>query len=203
MWLGRFILFVLKPVFWLLFPYKTVGKKNIPPAKDGMRIIMCSNHISDIDPVFILEAQRRPVYYMAKSELFPNKLATWFFSTVFGAFPVQRGKGDSGAIDKSVQLVHDGKMMGIFPEGTRSRDGSLGRAKSGAALIASASGAHILPVAILTKSQKVKLFRKTTIIFGEPMSPTELHLDDAEKPDLRYASRRIMERIGELMEEAS
>lgn len=89
--------------------------------------------------------QKRHVYFMAKEEIFKNRLATWFFAKQLGAFPVKRGAGDTGALDTARRIVEEGKLLGIFPEGTRSKDGRLGRAKSGAALIAAQTGASVLP----------------------------------------------------------
>ncbi|MDD4546994.1 MAG: lysophospholipid acyltransferase family protein [Oscillospiraceae bacterium] len=198
---GRFLLWFLRPLFFLLFPYKVKGLNNIPENNEG-RLILCSNHISIIDPVFLLMAfKSRPIFYMAKAELFSNKLAVWLFQKQFGAFPVRRGQGDTGSLDTAEKIVCEGKLMGIFPEGTRSKDGKLGRAKSGAALIASRTGASVLPVAIKAKNQKVRLFHKTHILIGRPVPPDQLHTQDSEKPDLRYASRMIMEQIAKMMEE--
>lgn len=201
--LARFLLAFFKPLFWLLFPYKAEGKENLPLPDDGRPMMICANHISDIDPVFLLMAQKRHIYYMAKAELFSMGIARWFFGKKFGAFPVKRGTGDTSAIDTSERIVKEGKLLGIFPEGTRSKDGKLGRAKSGAALIASRTGSWVIPVAIQAKDQKVRLFHRTTIRFGVPLSPEELHLENPEHPDLRYASRLIMERIAGMMEEPS
>lgn len=197
---GRFLLTFFHPLFRVVFPYKVIGIDNIPQQDSGTPVMLCSNHISNIDPVFLLMVQKRPIYYMAKAELFANKLAVWFFQKQFGAFPVNRGKGDTKAIETAQDIVRSGKLMGIFPEGTRSRNGKMLRLKSGAALIASRTGAHILPVAIFTACGQVRVFRRTTIVFGKLMTPAELHLDDPEHPDLRFATRLIMEHISELME---
>lgn len=199
--IGRFALWFFHPLAQLLFPFKAYGKENIPPESADDRTILCCNHISDIDPMYLEMCQRRHIYFMAKAELFRSPFLRWFFGKQLGAFPVERGKGDTKAIDTAFSLVNEGKLLGIFPEGTRSRDGKLGRAKSGAALIAAQTGARILPVSITTREQKVKLFRQTRIRFGVPITPEELHLQDAEHPDLRYASRLIMDRIHELMKE--
>lgn len=198
---GRFLIAFFKPLVKLLFPFTVHGRENIPAECSGTPVILCCNHISIIDPVFLEMGQKRHVYFMAKAELFQNRLARWFFGKQLGAFPVKRGAGDTGALDTAERIVREGKIMGIFPEGTRSKDGSLGRAKSGAALIAAQTGAYVLPVSIRSKDQKVRLFRRTALRFGELLSPEELHLS-GEKPDLRYASRLIMQRIGELMEES-
>lgn len=196
---GRFLLWLVRPLFYLLFPYKIKGLENVPD-QDGRHLILCSNHISNLDPVFLLAGiRKRPIYYMAKAELFTNRLAVWFFEKQFGAFPVRRGKGDTGSLETAERIVREGKLMGIFPEGTRSKDGRLGRAKSGAALIAARTGASILPVAIQAKGQRVRLFQKTHIMIGKPVTPAELHLEDPENPDLRYASRIIMEKIAKMM----
>lgn len=199
MWFGRFLLWFFKPLAWLLFPFKTIGRENIPDTPGQPPLILCCNHISVIDPVFLEMCQKRHVYFMAKEEIFKNRLATWFFAKQLGAFPVKRGAGDTGALDTARRIVEEGKLLGIFPEGTRSKDGRLGRAKSGAALIAAQTGASVLPVAIATKNQKLRLFRPTRIVFGPPLSPEELHLDNPEHPDLRFASRLVMDRIGDMI----
>ncbi len=196
--LARFLLWFFRPLFWLLFPYRVTGREHIPTEDGGVPTVLCANHISDIDPVFLLICQKRHIYYMAKAELFKVGIASWFFGKKFGAFPVNRGAGDTGAIDTSVRLVKEGKLLGIFPEGTRSKDGRMGRAKSGAALIVSRTGAQVLPVGIHSKDQKVRLLHMTYIDIGEPIPFDQLHLDNTERPDLRYASRLIMGRIAEL-----
>ena len=114
---------------------------------------------------------------MAKAELFSKKIGAWFFGKQLGAFPVKRGAGDTGAIDTAKEIVNSGKLLGIFPEGTRSRDGQLGRAKSGAALIAAQTGAAVIPVAIKAKDQKIRPFHKAFILIGPALTLEELHLD--------------------------
>lgn len=198
---GKFLLRFCTPLVHLLFPFKTIGKEHIPPETPDSRIVLCCNHISELDPMFLEMCQRRHIYFMAKEELFHNKLSAWLFGNQLGAFPVRRGKGDTGAIDTAKSIVESGKMLGIFPEGTRSRDGKLGRGKSGAALIVSQTGAEVLPACIVTKDQHVRLFRRSKVVFGPPISLEELHLENPEHPDLRYASRLIMERIGRMIEE--
>lgn len=195
--LGRIIIAIVRPFVWLLFPYKIIGKENIP--QDG-KIILCCNHISMLDPIVLLIGQKRPVHFMAKAELFKIPVIGWCIRHLFGAFPVQRGKGDQSALTVSREMLEAEKMLGIFIEGTRSKDGKLGTAKSGTALIASQSGAEVLPCCAVTRNQKVRLFRRYVIVVGQPLSLETLHLDNAEKPELRYASRTIMEHIAALME---
>ena len=199
MWLGRALIHILGPIVRLLMRVRIVGEENIP--SEDTPLVLCCNHISNWDPIFLIVAHpKRHVYFMAKAELFSNRLFTWFLGKQFGAFPVHRGTGDRGAIDTAKQLVNKRKLMGIFPEGTRSKDGKLLRPKSGVALIVSQTGASVLPAAVVTRGQKVRLFQRVTVVYGKPLTPEEMHLNDPEHPDIRYATRLIMKTIGELIE---
>lgn len=193
--LGRMIVFVFRPIIWLFFPYKVSGREHIP--RDSRPVMVCGNHISNWDPVFLMICQPRPVYFMAKAELFKNFLGRWILGGMFGAFPVHRGAGDTKALDTAVALLKQGKMVGIYPEGTRSKDGKIGRGRSGAALIASRTGADILPYATYIRGGKTRPFRRFHIRFGPVIPFSELKLE-GEQPDLRYATRLIMEKITEL-----
>ncbi len=198
--LGKVIKWLIRPLVWLLFPYKAKGLENIPT--DDRPLIVCSNHISMTDPVFLLLAQKQAnIYFMGKEELFRSGFLAWLLGKQCGSFPVCRGKGDTNALVRAEQIIAERKWMGIFPEGTRSKTGELGRFKSGAALIAAKTQAHVLPVAITTKNQKVKPFRRLTVAFGAPLSPTDLQLD-GEKPNLRVATRAMTAAVAGLMEES-
>ena len=201
--LGFFLIRLLGPVVRVCMRVRVVGGDNIPKTPGEPPLVLCCNHISNWDPVLLIASQPRHVYFMAKAELFKNRLFAWLLGKQFGAFPVKRGSGDTGALDTAKQLVQEGKLMGIFPEGTRSKDGKMLRPKSGAALIVAQTGAWVLPVAVVTKHQKIRPFRPVTLVFGKPLSPEELGLADAEHPDLRHGSRRIMEAIAALVEEQS
>ncbi len=200
MWLGPCLITILRPIIKLLFRVRVVGAENIPQIPGDPKVILCSNHISNWDPIFLLIGQRRHVHFMAKAELFSNRLFTWFFEKQVGAFPVKRGTGDTKAVTTAEDLIVAGKLVGIFPEGTRSKTGELLRPKSGASLIVSQTGAHVLPVAVVTKGQKVRLFQPVTLVFGELLSPEALQLDNPQAPNLRYASRTLMATIASLME---
>lgn len=189
--LERLIKAILRPIVLLTHPCKLVGREKIPT---GGKVILCSNHLSNWDPVLLLLAQPRRIAFMAKEELFRFKPLGWLIGRIFGAFPVARGKGDTGALDAGARAIENGDMMGIFPEGTRSKDGRLMRFKSGAALIAARTGASVLPVGI---DRRAKAFRRVTITVGDLITPEELHLT-GETPDLRYATRLMRERVGAL-----
>ncbi len=201
MWLGKTLIFLLGPLVRALMRVELRGKENIPLTKGEPPLVLCCNHLSMWDPVLLVVSFPRPIHFMAKAELFKCKPLGWLIGKQFGAFPVHRGKGDTGALDYGKQLVNDGKIMGIFPEGTRSKDGRPGRAKSGAAFIVAGAGAHVLPVAVVPSGKKPRLFRKTVIAVGKPLSPEELHLAGGERPDIRYGSRAIMGAITQLMED--
>lgn len=186
--LVKVIITILRPLIFLFFPYRAVGKENIPATGGAM---LCANHVSNWDPPFLILCQPRLVRFMAKAELFRFKPLGAVISSLFGAFPVSRGKGDTAALETAQKIVEDGELLGIFPEGTRSKDGRMLRFKSGAALIAARTGATVIPCGI---DRRARLFRRVTITFGEPITAEELHLT-GEQPDLRYATRLLAERI--------
>lgn len=115
------------------------------PQEQGY--IMASNHVSDMDPVMLGLAFHKPLNFMAKEELFRIPVFNSIIRAL-GAFPVARGKGDQAAIDHAVGIVKNGGVLGIFPEGTRFKDGKLHRLKSGAVVIAAKTGADVLPTCI-------------------------------------------------------
>lgn len=187
----RWLLFLLLPIF---YPVKFIGRENIP--KEGAFII-CSNHLSFLDPVFLIRSVPRQVYFMAKEELFRSKFAQAFLTGI-GTFAVRRGAGDHGAVDHAVDLIRQGKILGIYAEGTRSKDGTPKRAKSGVALIASRTGADVLPVAVCPKKGKVRMFRRTTVIFGQIIPNGELQISGTDRSEIRAATDKIMGEVVKL-----
>lgn len=187
---------LLAPVFKLMFFYKVKGKKNLP--KEGSYIVCC-NHLSNYDPILLSLTQRRQIYYMAKAELFEKKFPAWVI-TKLGAFPVQRGAGDGKAINTAEEVVKDGRLLGIFIEGTRSKTGEFLRPKSGAAIIAHQTQTPVIPVCITPKNKKIKVFQRVTISWGKPLSIEELGLKNGTPEEYRNASRKVMAQIKELRE---
>lgn len=188
--LDRIIKAIVWPFVMPFHPVRMVGLENIPT--EG-RIILCANHLSNWDPVLLLLGQPRPIGFMAKEELFRFK-PLGAVLRVFRAFPVARGKGDTGALDTAVKTLEDGMIMGIFPEGARSKSGKLMRFKSGVALIAARTGAVVVPCGI---DRPARAFRRTTITFGTPLTGEELGLA-GDTPNLRKATRLMRERVREL-----
>ena len=191
---------VQKPCKFLLklaLRIKCEGIENIP--KKGSFILAC-NHIHFVDPAVLLAFFPRPIHFMAKEEAFKNKLAAWFL-THLNAFPVNRARSDKSSVDYAVKLIETGHVLGIFPEGTRSKDLKPQKAKAGVALIARQTKADILPASVYCE-KKGGLFRKITVRFGEVIKYEELGLEDeAATRTLREATDKIMGEIVDLWEE--
>src|SRR3954464_4915063 len=134
---------VVQPAGHLRFRLSRTGHRNIP---DGP-VILAANHRSFLDPFVIGVCLRRPVYFVAKKELFDNRLQGWFLNCL-GAFPVRRGESDEDSVQTALELLERGQAVVIFPEGTRIRSGSLGKPKRGVGRMALESGAPVVPVAL-------------------------------------------------------
>ena len=131
------------PLAKIIFKTQYIGRENVP--KTGS-LIIASNHRNSYDPGLIAAARVRKIHYMAKLELFNlNKLASWMLRHL-NAFPISRGTGDQRSLNYAIRLVEEGKVLGIFPEGTRSKNGEIGRFKAGAFTLAKEAGVDILPV---------------------------------------------------------
>ncbi len=176
---------------------KCEGVENIP--KEGA-FILASNHIHFVDPAVLLANFPRPIHFMAKVEAFKYKITAWLL-THLNTFPVSRGRSDKASIDYAVKLIENGHVMGIFPEGTRSKDLKPHKAKAGIALIARQTKADILPCSIYCE-KKGGLFRKVTVRYGELIKYEELGLtEESSTKELRAAADKIMEEIVDLWEE--
>lgn len=186
------------PVFKALYFTSFKNKNNLPSSG---RYIICANHTALKDPLLIALCLKRQVFFMAKAELFKNKLFSKLIYSL-GAFPVNRGKQDMSSIAHAEQLLREGKVVGIFPEGTRSKTGELLRPKVGAAMIAYKTNTPIIPLAISSKNGKApSLFNKVTVSVGAPMTPEDLGLLSGSNLEYRNASRKIMDEIGRLKAE--
>lgn len=182
--------------FKILFRAEIIGRENMP--KEGA-VILAANHMSNWDPPFLATFLSRPVSYMAKAELFANPL---FGSAIRAchAFPVKRGAADRGAIKAAMQVLRQGKCLGLFPEGTRSRNGKMRKAEAGVGLIASMTNAPVLPAAIIGTDRifaKGGCFPKLKVIYGESMM---FQGDHKDKEQLEAFSQSIMDRIADLKE---
>ncbi len=187
---------ILKVIVPCLFRTKAVGVENVPES-DGL--VLCCNHTSFTDIVFLIMFCPRQISFMGKAELFKNPVIAYIFRKM-SAFPVQREKSDRSAIITAKKVVDEGGVLGIFPEGTRKPEGPPARGKAGAAMVALATGAKVLPVAIFREG-KQRLFGRATIRFGMPFEVCEEEM--GAKPShraLSAATSSIMGSITDLWE---
>ncbi|MGN1410998.1 MAG: lysophospholipid acyltransferase family protein [Oscillospiraceae bacterium] len=191
--LRKIVLLIYKLVYNLSFE----GLENIDNSK---ACVYASNHRSYADPVLITLPVKKKFSYMAKEELFKNP----FFSALiraFGAFPVVRGKGDMEVINTAIEKLKSGRNLVIFPEGTRSKDGKVGKGKTGVALIASKSNADVIPVGIVFEGEKLHFRSKVVVKYGKPINAHEIALpENPTARDLKPVKHKIMASITELVE---
>jgi 1-acyl-sn-glycerol-3-phosphate acyltransferase len=163
--LWRLIRGVVRLIAAIIFDIQVVGRQNVPETGP---LIIASNHLSWADVPLIPAFLKRKVVYMAKEETFQGNMG-WFVRFL-GAFPVKRGEADRQSLRTAEEQLKAGRILSIFPEGTRSKIHKLGQAHAGMGLIALRSGAPVVPVAIYGSEKAFKKFRpRITIIFGEPM----------------------------------
>lgn len=192
-----FIKFIAWLAFKIAFSVRFEGRSNIP---NGEAVIYASNHRTNADPPLIACRAKGKFAFMAKEELFKNKLFAWLIRSL-GAFPVSRGKGDMAVLDTAIERLKSGRSLMIFPEGTRSKDGKVHRGHSGAAVIAAKSQKKIIPVGIIF-GEKLKFRTKVTVKYGEPIDPND-YIDQPSDPNPRQLVKlknRYMADIKNLVE---
>jgi glycerol-3-phosphate dehydrogenase (NAD(P)+) len=153
---------VVKPAILIYFRLRRLGREHVPPGG----VILAANHRSFLDPFAIGCAIKRPIFFVAKQELFRNRLVGWFLNCM-GAFPVRRGEADEESVKTSLALLEGGHAVVIFPEGTRIRSGSLAKPKRGVGRLALQSGKPVVPIA-LTGSEHAR--------DGWKIKPVRVHL---------------------------
>ena len=136
---------ILLPTFLVYFRMERIGREHLPARGP---LLLASNHRSFLDPFVIGMLVRRPVYYMAKRELFERRWQAWILNAL-GAFPVDRGAGDRDAMETARAILARGDCVVVFPEGTRVRPGPLGEPRRGVGRLALETGAPIAPIAVL------------------------------------------------------
>jgi 1-acyl-sn-glycerol-3-phosphate acyltransferase len=176
----------------VLFRYRVIGIEKIP--RDG-GVIIAANHISNFDPPILGVAAPRPVSYMAKKELFALPVLRTILPWLY-AFPVDREAGGTGALRAALRMLKEGRCVGIFPEGGRNVTGTNDE-KAGAAFLAAASGAPVVPTAIVG-TRRLRPFARVTVVFGDPMHVVRNR--QSKEDDLEKGAAEIMQRIRTLEE---
>lgn len=178
-----FLRFLGHAVFALLYRTRVTGSKHLPASG---AVLICSNHVSLMDPLILGCMLRRPVHFMAKKELFQNKVLAAIIRSL-GAISVDRGGSDIGAIRASLGVLKQNGVMGIFPQGTRDHDETRHKMENGAGLIALRSNAVVVPMRIFGP---IRLFRRTRIALGAPVDLADLE-SKCDKASIELATQRI------------
>ena len=180
-----------------LMRWKVQGVENLPAEGP---VILAVNHQSMWDPIVAGCSIPRKVSFMAKEELFSIPVIN-NISRSLGAFPVKRGQGDMNAIRQSLAILKEGRVLGLFPEGTRSKDGEIQKGQPGIVLLMEKSKATVVPIKIFgTRSLLTKGWGKIVVVIGKPMTPEMLQAPAGiEKENRRgWIADRIMQSMLEL-----
>lgn len=195
--------FIIRIFFKTLYRVKRYNFDKIP--LEG-KLIICSNHISYVDPVIIGANIPRYIYFMAKRELFENSFLAALVS-FFNAFPVNRTASDRSSIRTALKILEDGQMLALFPEGTRSVEGEIKEGKRGAGLLAVLSSAPIVPIAItgankiIQKPRKRLFFPRIKMIAGDIIDVEEILREHGKKKAIPVTVKRVMDSIRKLHQE--
>lgn len=197
--IGRIVLCTL---FRLIFRYSVEGQERVP--KEG-GVLLVANHASALDPPILGCATPRRVHFMAKAELFQIPFLSWVLPKVH-AFPVRRGAADRSAVRAAIEYLSRGEVVGIFPEGTRTRTGELLPPQRGAGLIAVRAGVPVVPVALIGTFRPIRLERgiprinRVIVRFGEPIDVSP-YKNRESKDVIDEISQRMMQEIKRLLEQ--
>lgn len=175
-WIMKHI--VIGPILLAIFRPWVVGLEHVP--KQGP-VILASNHLSFIDSIFLPLVVDRPVVFLAKSEYFTGKglkgWATRLFFQAANQLPIDRsgGKASEASLNTGLRVLSEGRILGIYPEGTRSPDGRLYRGRTGVARMVLEAGVPVVPVAMIGTAEvmpigtRVPKVRRVGIVFGEAL----------------------------------
>jgi len=204
---NRMIWYVLwvccNSVFWLLYRIRREGMEHIP---DDGPILFVSNHQCYFDPLLIgCCTTKRPFRSMARSTLFRNPVFAWVIDQI-GAFPVERGQGDTAAIKKCIRVLQQGQALVVYPEGTRTNDGSVHEFKSGVLLLIRKAKPQVVPVAIAGAHRvwpkgrsKPRLTGRIGVKFGQPIPAEQLLAMDAQDA-LKMLQQQVDQQRQELLD---
>lgn len=178
------------PIISIFYKIEVIGKEKVPMDEP---LIFASNHKNNLDPMLIGSLMPRKVSYMAKKELFKNKIVGSFLKNV-NVFPVDRSKTDISTIKTALKILKSNGALGIFPQGTRMKQENLGNAKAGTSMLSIRGKARICPVSIIST---YKLFSKITIYIDEPISLDSYYGKKLNSKDYEILSQQVLDVIGE------
>ena len=180
-----------------LMGWKIYDIENLPVEGP---VILAINHVSFWDPIVAASSLPRHVSFMAKDELFALPILGWIFSKL-GAFPVKRGQGDMNAIRQSLTLLKEGQVLGLFPEGSRSKTGEVQKGLPGMVLLMEKSKASVVPIKVLgTRRLLRKGWGKIAVVVGQPLTAQMLKAPEGVKNRREWIADRIMQAVLELPE---
>lgn len=195
---------ILGPILIRVFRPWVKGLDNVPASGSA---ILASNHLSFIDSVFLPLVLKRPVVFLAKSEYFTGRgikgrLVRWFF-TASGQLPIDRsgGKASEDALNTGVAVLDTGKLLGIYPEGTRSPDGKLYRGRTGIARMALEAGVPVIPVAMIDTEKampigaRIPKVQRIGVVFGRPLEFSRFEGYENDRFVLRAITDEIMHEL--------
>ena len=192
----------LTPVLRVTYRVRVEGREHLP--KDGP-VIIAANHRSFLDSIFLPLVVGRRLTFVAKAEYFDDRKTAWFFRGL-GQIPIRRagGSASEGALDAATGVLEDGGVFGIYPEGTRTRDGYTHRGHTGVARLARRTGAPIIPVGLVgtdqcqpTDKKLPRPFRTVAIRFGAAIAP-ERYVESDDGLALRQITDEVMFEIVQL-----
>lgn len=192
----------LLTVFFKLYNrFEVIGLQNVP--REG-GVLLAANHASFLDPPALgCAVPHRYVRYMARDTLFANRLFGAFLRKI-AAVPISREKGDVAALKKAISLLKSGECLGLFPEGTRTRDGKLQPPKPGIGFLVAKAGVPVVPAYIdgtfqaLSRNHKWIRPAKIRVLFGPPILPTEWESVPDARDKYEQIGELVMDRIRRL-----
>lgn len=194
---------LLTPVLRLCYRVRIEGRDGVPTRGP---VILAANHRSFMDSLFLPLVIRRRVTFVAKAEYFDDKKTAWFFRGV-GQIPIRRegGSASERALASATEVLERGQVFGIYPEGTRTRDGFLHRGHTGVARLALRTGAPIVPVGMIGTDEinpidrkLPRLFRTVRIRFGSPITVDRYTGREQDRMVLRQITDEVMFELQQL-----
>lgn len=183
--------FICRTYFRIFHRVELVGRENIPSTGG---VLLCSNHIHNLDPTLVGAFLKRQTRFMAKAELFNAPILKTILPKV-GAFPIKRGMSDRQALRTGLKLLKESEVVGVFPEGTRSKTGELGEGLTGVGFFALRSDSYVVPCAVIGS---YKIFSTLKVVYGPPVDMDAVR---ERKGSPEEATKQIMLGVQKLLDE--